>query len=742
MRIVITMLGAPGSGKSTFIEQNGLKPYTLAADDIRLLFRSPVLGVDGKFGVSQFNDGKVWNLLYSLAEDKMQNGELVVIDACFSKENDFTTLKHLAEKYRYRIYAVDFRDVDAERCKAQNKLRPEYKQVPEDVIDRMYARFVGQKPPKYVNIVKREDINKVLDNKIFDFDKYNKVIVFGDIHGCMEPVKEFFEKYPYDVSNYYIFVGDLFDRGIQNAEVAKWFFDFSTNSNILLLASNHGVHFNKWGFDLDDKIKSREFVNNTVKQFESAGFTKEMARAIIRKEGQYAHFDFHGCRYFVSHAGIPHTNLRLSQVATFDLTNGIGKYSDTDAISEVWNKTMPSNHYQLFGHRGPNVKDQVQLGNCFRLESEIEFGGHLTTVIINADNTHEIVRIKNNVYNKQISVPQEIPVKHYVPTDMTALIEKLRNMQKDITEVYENGISSFSFNRDVFTSGKWNDVNVIARGLFIKTDVDSPYIVARSYDKFFNIDEREETKMAALQKSIVYPLVAWDKSNGALGIIGFNAETKELVFTSKSRISSSHAGWLKAIFDSYGERAREIVYDYVANHNKCFVFEIIDPANDPHIIEYPGPQLVMLDCFDRTIETKKLSYEELNDISNATGIPVKVKCSVLNTYEEFVAYCDDVSKNDKTEGRVFEDASGFMFKLKTNYYKFVKKMRGVKDSMAKNRQIQTNKLYTLEENLLYSYMLNMSRQDFKYLEKDIITVVKEWIDHDTLPIVTKTLSSN
>ena len=45
MRVLLLLRGSAGCGKSTWIEQNGLKPYTLSADDIRLLCQSPVLQV-------------------------------------------------------------------------------------------------------------------------------------------------------------------------------------------------------------------------------------------------------------------------------------------------------------------------------------------------------------------------------------------------------------------------------------------------------------------------------------------------------------------------------------------------------------------------------------------------------------------------------------------------------------------------------------------------------------------------
>ena len=64
MRILLLLRGAPGCGKSAWVEANGLKPYTLAADDIRLMYQSPVMGTDGRFKISGEHDNAVWKNLF------------------------------------------------------------------------------------------------------------------------------------------------------------------------------------------------------------------------------------------------------------------------------------------------------------------------------------------------------------------------------------------------------------------------------------------------------------------------------------------------------------------------------------------------------------------------------------------------------------------------------------------------------------------------------------------------------
>lgn len=116
MRVLLLMRGAPGVGKSTFIKENNLEQYTLSADEIRLLCESPVMTINGTFGISQNNEKKVWSLLFQILEARMQRGEFVVIDATNSKTVEMNRYKTMAQTYRYRIYCVDFTDVPMEEC--------------------------------------------------------------------------------------------------------------------------------------------------------------------------------------------------------------------------------------------------------------------------------------------------------------------------------------------------------------------------------------------------------------------------------------------------------------------------------------------------------------------------------------------------------------------------------------------------------------------------------------------------
>ena len=229
MRSLVILRGSPASGKSTWVKKMGLENYTLCADSIRLLVESPIIVQDKKNRViSQKNDNYVWQLLFELLEKRMSRGEFVVVDATHSRSSDFSRYNKLCERYRYRRYFVDFSDVSIEECKRRNSLREDYKRVPEAVIDKMYSRLKTQEKTSGWLEVNKNNFWNEIGLKLFNMNCYERINVFGDIHGCFNPLKEYFNQFPYKENEMYIFCGDYLDRGLQNKETLLFLMDLSS----------------------------------------------------------------------------------------------------------------------------------------------------------------------------------------------------------------------------------------------------------------------------------------------------------------------------------------------------------------------------------------------------------------------------------------------------------------------------------------------------------------------------------
>lgn len=715
MRSLVILRGSPGSGKSTWVEKMGLKNYTLCADDIRMLMESPILAPNETHTIiSQKNDKYVWQLLFEILEKRMDRGEFVIVDATHSKSSDFSRYNKLCERYRYRRYYVDFGDVPIDECIRRNNSREEYKRVPEDVIRKMYSRLQTQgKTSGWVEVDKNA-FWETIGMKKFNFDKYDKIHIFGDIHGCYEPLKEYFEIYPYKENDMYIFTGDYIDRGIQNKEVLEFLLTLVDKSNILFLEGNHERWLNYYSLDEYENIKSKTFLYKTALQI--ADIDKSSIRKFYRKLGQIAYFEYDGNTYLVSHGGISYLPKELQLVATEQFINGVGDYNVN--IDEVWVQNISDyTHKQIHAHRNTFEIDNVT-NMSFNLEGKIEFGGCLKVFEVSHGLEPVIVKIKNNIFAK----PEEANEYHECKAKIDMpMLEQLR-VSKDIKETpLEDNISSFNFTSRAFYNKHWNEATIKARGLFVDTGKDK--VVARGYEKFFNVNERRETELEhLLVKFKDSKITCYKKENGFLGIMSY--VNGKLFIASKSTNVGEFADMFRKIYEESCIDKQQLE-KYLSENDVSLTFEVIDTIHDPHLIKYDKSKLVLLDIIHNDYEFKREPYEKVVELSKLINCECKSVYVEFDNIRDFHRWYlentdeDDLSKED-IEGVVIE-CNGIMTKLKFPYYKFWKFMRVLKDRIAKNKnaQIKLASLYNAEANYFYAWL---KKQDEETLKQDIITL--------------------
>lgn len=480
MRLLLLLRGSAGCGKSTWIEKNNLKPYTLSADDIRLLCQSPVLQVDGTHGISQKNDAAVWKTLFSLLEIRMQKGEFTVIDATNSKTSEMNRYKSMCETYRYRIYCVDFTDIPIEEVKRRNAGRDEIKRVSDDVIDKMYSRFKTQKIPAGIKVIKPDELD-IIWMKLRDFSEYKRIHHIGDVHGCYTALMKYLdENGGIKDDEFYIFVGDYIDRGVENAEVVNFLISIKDRKNVLMLEGNHDKWLWLWANECTGRSREFELVTRPI--LENANVNKKDVRQLYRKLGQCAYYSYDGNIYLVTHAGLSVVPDNLTFVATDQMIHGVGDYNDFEKIAQTFYEKMPANYYQIHGHRNTKQLPVRVNDRVFNLEGRVEYGGDLRCVQVDADGIHE-VEIHNDVFKAP-----EIQEEQTVTTSSVAdVIISLRG-NRYIQEKTFGNISSFNFTSKAFNDRVWDEQTTKARGLYI--DTFKGRVVARAYDKFFNINER------------------------------------------------------------------------------------------------------------------------------------------------------------------------------------------------------------------------------------------------------------
>ena len=183
--IMLILRGCPGSGKDTWIQNNDLQQYVISSDDMRMIYSPLEIGVDGEQHISQDYDRDVWNTFYSILEQKMRQGQFIIVNA--TNINMKTVNKYLSycEKFLYTPVIMDF-EVSLEELMRRNKIREPHKRVPEEILKNFYERkqeSLKELESKGIKIITHkensgnESVEEIFeqDHYIKDLDKYKTV---------------------------------------------------------------------------------------------------------------------------------------------------------------------------------------------------------------------------------------------------------------------------------------------------------------------------------------------------------------------------------------------------------------------------------------------------------------------------------------------------------------------------------------------------------------------------------------
>ena len=667
MKYLVVLRGLPASGKSTFVKKNGFEPWTLSSDRYRLLVSSFSYNIDhGNMIINQECNKQAWSRLYDDLEYRMKRGEFTIIDATHMTATGIKKYRALCKKYFYRMIVVTF-DASVQTCIDRDRYRGMYS-VGADVIRNMESKKV-----MLPNSIRQMTPSEFMDffsscYQPFDLSQYETVCIIGDIHGCytalMENLKDLDEE-----TTAFIFVGDYFDRGIEEVEVFNFVYNKLESPNYYFLMGNHEQKIT--AYLRGEDLSNTQFFRTVLQNFQKNNITDKMLRKFCHNLIPCMNFLYHGQRYIVSHAGVVSDAVNIS-IADNIFVNGVGKYEDMERICQTY---LNNNNeaIQIFGHRNNNNLPIKINDKCYNVCGFPEYGATLKSMRL-LKNGISLRYTQNKLYSqdKLYSTISRSPDKFDI-SDIDTLIGVFRH-NKYVRETTFGEISSFQFTKDAFYEEHWDKVVNKARGLFINTKTKN--IVARSYDKFFLMNQYD---YCTLDK-FTPPFRVYQKYDGFLGILGFDKNKHELVYCSKSTIAPY--GIFANLF-RVGIEPRIKDYQnfikFMEENNVSFVFECVDPVTDPHIIKYNKEMMVLLDVVSNTMTyNKPLIYENYKGLANEYFRNVIVKYYV-GLYNELDI---DNLKAQSGEGYVIEDAFGKMFKLKTYEYEIGKICDSIKQYYA------------------------------------------------------------
>ncbi|XJO74467.1 hypothetical protein BDV3_005284 [Batrachochytrium dendrobatidis] len=218
---------------------------------------------------------------------------------------------------------------------------------------------------------------------------------------------------------------------------------------------------------------------------------------------------------------------------------------------------------------------------------------------------------------------------------------------------------------------------VQARGLFVRQVPDVPgswMIVARGYDKFFNVGEVPTTTWDYIEKNAVGPYEITLKENGC--IIFIAAVEGHILVTSKhalgpskdsNREAPSHADmgerWLDTHLKQSGSTRKELA-EFLTEHNITAVFELADDEFEEHILEYPPDRrgLYLHGINQNTPEFITWSVERLSVFAKRFGFFL-VEFLIRDTVADIRALAEECGKTGSYKGRPIE---GFVVRSQLN----------------------------------------------------------------------------
>ncbi|WP_046779568.1 polynucleotide kinase-phosphatase [Streptomyces yangpuensis] len=383
---LVVLIGATGSGKSTFARKHFKPTEVISSDYCRGLV------CDDENDQSASRDA--FDVLHYIAGKRLAAGRLTVVDATSVQSEARRQLVALAREHDVLPIAIVL-DMPEQVCAERNAARPDRAGLPRAVIQRhrrdlrRSLRGLEREGFRKVHVLRSveeaEAAEVVLEKRFNDLTHLTGPFdIVGDIHGCSSELETLLTKLGYEDGVHpegrtAVFVGDLVDRGPDSPGVLRRVMGMVKSGNALCVPGNHE---NKLGRYLKgSKVQQTHGLAETIEQLshEPPEFVEEV-REFIR--GLVSHYVLDGGKLVVCHAGLPEkyhgrTSGRVRSHALYGETTG-----ETDEfglpVRYPWAEDYRGKAVVVYGHTP--VPDTAWINNTICLDTGAVFGGRMTAL--------------------------------------------------------------------------------------------------------------------------------------------------------------------------------------------------------------------------------------------------------------------------------------------------------------------------------------------------------------------------
>ena len=212
------------------------------------------------------------------------------------------------------------------------------------------------------------------------------------------------------------------------------------------------------------------------------------------------------------------------------------------------------------------------------------------------------------------------------------------------------------------------------------------------------------------------------KFNGFLGIL--SVYNNEFFIATKSTNDGEYCDYFKNILNNTifkNEQETKELFNILKEYNCSAVFEVMDMENDQHIV-YENNPLALLDFIPNSLDINGIDKdielsETLKNKINLKSIVI-AKNKKINSKEELDKFLQDMEENE-LEGAVITDSNGFMWKFKTNFYRFWKTERNQLERVLRGKEPKgANRLNSLESQEKENGFINFLKEFTKDKTQD------------------------
>jgi protein phosphatase len=396
---LVVLIGASGSGKSTFARKHFKATEILSSDYCR--------GLVSDDENNQAATKEAFEVLHFIAAKRLAAGKLTVVDATNVQPEARKPLVALAREYHCLPVAIVL-NLPEKICHQRNQTRPDRDFGPHVVRQqtsqlRQSMRNLEREGFRHVHVLNSlEEIeaaeftrDPLWNNRKSDHGPFD---IIGDVHGCFDELIDLFEKLNYVVSRNEsgdsvlkiepppgrraIFVGDLVDRGPKSPEVVRLVMGMVQLGSALAVPGNHDIKFMRaiWG----KKVQITHGLAESLQQFEAyeehyRGFSRIAADFM---DDLVSHYVFDEGKLVVAHAGMKETmqgrgSGKVREFALFGETTG-----ETDEfglpVRYPWAKEYRGRAMVVYGHTP--VPEPEWLNRTIDIDTGCVFGGKLTAL--------------------------------------------------------------------------------------------------------------------------------------------------------------------------------------------------------------------------------------------------------------------------------------------------------------------------------------------------------------------------